>query len=132
MYASADGEILGNPRRVRRFTREQYFKSAAQMQQLFADLPSALANTLEIARRCSLSLVLGKPHLPDFPIPLVDGRQMEPEEYFRHVSHQGLQVRLAHLYPDAAEREQQQRALCRAAGVRDEHHREDGFSRATS
>ncbi len=75
----ADGEILGNPRRVRRFTREQYFKSAAQMRQLFADLPSALANTLEIAKRCSLTLVLGKPQLPDFPTPLVDGRQMSPE-----------------------------------------------------
>jgi DNA polymerase III subunit alpha len=104
----ADGEILGNPRRVRRFTREQYFKSAAQMVQLFADLPSAVANTVEIARRCSLSLVLGKPRLPDFPIPLVDGRQMEPEEYFRHVSHEGLQVRLAHLYPDPQARAQQQ------------------------
>ncbi|MBP6505522.1 MAG: DNA polymerase III subunit alpha, partial [Rhodoferax sp.] len=104
----ADGEILGNPRRVRRFTREQYFKSAAQMEQLFADIPSAVANTVEIARRCSLSLVLGKPRLPDFPIPLVDGRQMEPEEYFRHVSHAGLQTRLAHLYPDLAVREQQQ------------------------
>jgi DNA polymerase-3 subunit alpha len=104
----ADGEILGNPRRVRRFTREQYFKSSEQMKKLFADIPSALANTVEIARRCSLSLVLGKPRLPDFPIPLVDGRQMEPEEYFRHVSHEGLQVRLAHLYPDPKVREQQQ------------------------
>ncbi len=101
----ADGEILGNPRRVRRFTREQYFKSTAQMQQLFADLPSALANSVEIARRCSLTLVLGKPQLPDFPTPLVDGRQMSPEEYFRHTSHEGLQARLQHLFPDAARRE---------------------------
>jgi DNA polymerase-3 subunit alpha len=68
----ADGEMLGNPRRVRRFTREQYFKTAAQMQALFADVPSALANTVEIAKRCNLTLVLGKPQLPDFPIPLVD------------------------------------------------------------
>ena len=57
----AGGEILANPRRVRRFTREQYFKSAQQMQELFADVPSALANTVEIAKRCSLTLVLGKP-----------------------------------------------------------------------
>ncbi len=104
----ADGEMLGNPRRVRRFTREQYFKSTAQMQQLFADLPSALANSGEIARRCNLTLVLGKPRLPDFPIPLVDGRQLSPEDYFRHVSHAGLQHRLQHLYPDPAERERQQ------------------------
>ena len=47
----AQGEVLANPRRVRRFSREQYFKSASQMQALFADLPSALANTGEIARR---------------------------------------------------------------------------------
>ena len=103
----ADGEILGNPRRVRRFTREQYFKSAAQMQQLFADLPSALANTVEIAKRCSLTLVLGKPQLPDFPTPLVDGRQMTPEEYFRHTSQQGLETRLLHLYPEATRREKE-------------------------
>jgi len=63
-------KILGNPKRVRRFTREQYFKSAAQMEALFADIPSAIANTLEIAKRCSLTLVLGKPQLPDFPTPV--------------------------------------------------------------
>ena len=103
----ADGEVLGNVRRVRRFTREQYFKSSAQMEALFADLPSALANAVEIAKRCNLTLVLGKPQLPDFPTPLVDGRQMTPEEYFRHASHEGLNERLAHLYPDATRRGQE-------------------------
>ncbi|MDP2371477.1 DNA polymerase III subunit alpha [Rhodoferax sp.] len=101
----AEGEILGNQRRAKKFTREQYFKSSAQMQALFADIPSALSNTLEIARRCNLTLVLGKPQLPDFPIPEVNGRRMSPEEYFRHVSHEGLNERLLHLYPDAAQRE---------------------------
>jgi DNA polymerase-3 subunit alpha len=62
----SEGEILGNQRRVRKFTREQYFKSSAQMQALFADVPSAVANTLEIARRCNLVLELGKPRLPAF------------------------------------------------------------------
>ncbi len=101
----SEGEILANPRRVRRFTREQYFKSAAQMAALFADVPSALANTVEIARRCSLTLVLGKPQLPNFPIPPVDGRVMSVDEYFRHVSFEGLEERLRHLYPDPARRE---------------------------
>ncbi len=101
----AEGEILGNQRRTRRFTREQYFKAAAQMQALFADVPSSIANTLEIARRCSLTLVLGKPQLPDFPTPEVDGRKLSPEDYFRHASHEGLEQRLAHLYPDAAQRD---------------------------
>ena len=103
----ADGEILGNAKRVRRFTREQYFKTSAQMQALFADLPSAIANTAEIAKRCNLSLVLGKPQLPEFPTPLVNGEKLTPEAYFRHVSHEGLSGRLLHLYPDAARREQE-------------------------
>ncbi|MFO1192430.1 MAG: DNA polymerase III subunit alpha [Rhodoferax sp.] len=103
----ADGEVLGNARRVRRFTREQYFKPAAQMEALFADVPSAIANAVEIARRCSLTLVLGKPQLPDFPTPLVDGRKLGMEEYFRHASHEGLKERLLHLFPDPARREQE-------------------------
>ena len=70
----AEGEILGNQRRVRRFTREQYFKSAAQMEQLFADVPTAIANTAEIARRCNLVLELGKPRLPAFPTRMCSGR----------------------------------------------------------
>ena len=101
----AEGEILGNQRRVRKFTREQYFKSSAQMQALFADVPSALANTLEIAKRCNLTLILGKPQLPDFPTPLVNGQRMTPEEYFRYASHEGLNERLLHLYPDETKRE---------------------------
>ncbi|NMM89062.1 DNA polymerase III subunit alpha [Rhodococcus sp. SRB_17] len=103
----AEGEILGNQRRVRRFTREQYFKSSAQMQALFADVPTALANTVEIARRCNLTLVLGKPQLPNFPIPPVDGKVLSVEEYFRHVSHGGLEARLLHLYPNEAKRNEQ-------------------------
>ena len=103
----AEGEILGNQRRVRRFTREQYFKSSAQMQALFDDVPSALANSLEIAQRCNLTLVLGKPQLPNFPIPPVDGQVMSVEDYFRHVSLQGLEDRLHHLYPNREKRDSQ-------------------------
>ena len=101
----AEGEILGNARRVRRFTREQYFKSTAEMQALFADLPSALSNAVEIARRCNLSLTLGKPQLPDFPTPLVDGVPMPMEDFFRQSSYEGLEARLLHLYPDPARRD---------------------------
>jgi DNA polymerase-3 subunit alpha len=103
----ADGETLANPRRVRRFTAEQYLKSAAQMAALFADIPSALVNTLAVAQRCNLSLTLGKPRLPDFPTPSVDGAPQPIESYFREQSHAGLRQRLAQLYPDPAERERQ-------------------------
>ena len=101
----SEGEILGNQRRVRKFTRDQYFKSSAEMQTLFADVPSALANSVEIAKRCNLSLVLGKPQLPNYPTPLTDGKPMPIEDYFRLLSVEGLDERLAHLYPDPAKRE---------------------------
>ena len=108
----AEGETLGNPRRIKRFTREQYFKTQAQMEALFADIPSAVANTVAIARRCALTLVLGKPQLPDFPTPILQdgpdaGKPMPMADYFRQLSHEGLVERLEHLFPDAAKREEQ-------------------------
>ncbi|CAM5795630.1 DNA polymerase III subunit alpha [Rhizobacter fulvus] len=103
----AEGEMLTNPKRIKRFSREQYFKSQAQMEALFADLPSALANTVEIAKRCNLSLVLGKPQLPDFPTPIVDGQPLAMADYFSILSHEGLVERLKQRYPDEAERERQ-------------------------
>ncbi len=96
----AEGELLSNPRRVRRFSREQYFRSQADMEALFADLPSALANSVEIARRCNLVLVLDKPQLPDFPTP--DGTPIV--DYFRKSSRDGLEQRLQQLFTDPAER----------------------------
>ncbi len=103
----SEGEILGNAKRVRRFTEAQYFKSQSEMVELFADLPSAVANTVEIAKRCNLSLTLGKNYLPDFPSPLVNGEKLSPDDYFRHVSFEGLEERLAMLYPAAGLRDQE-------------------------
>ncbi len=103
----AEGETLGNPKRVRRFSRQQHFMTQAQMAALFADVPSALANTVQIARRCNLSLVLGKPQLPDFPTPVVDGTRMPLDDYFRQASFEGLEKRLQALFPNEAERDQQ-------------------------
>jgi DNA polymerase-3 subunit alpha len=99
----AEGETLANPRRIKRFSREQYFKTQAQMRELFADLPSALANSYAIAQRCNLQLTLGVARLPDFPTP--DGSSLE--QYFHRASHEGLERRLLSLYPDAAARDTQ-------------------------
>jgi DNA polymerase-3 subunit alpha len=102
----AEGETLANPRRVKRFTPQQHFKTQAEMEALFADVPSAVANTVQIARRCALTLTLGKPQLPNFPTPLLpDGTPMPIEQFFREQSLQGLEQRLVQLYPDAALRD---------------------------
>ena len=96
----AEGEQLANPRRVRRFTTDQYFLDSTEMQRRFADIPSALENTVEIAKRCNLTLVLGEPKLPNFPTP--DG--MTLDEFLKHEAERGLNIRLEQLYPDEAER----------------------------
>ncbi|MFZ2987480.1 DNA polymerase III subunit alpha [Ideonella sp.] len=102
----AEGETLGNPRRVKRFSREQYFKSQSQMEALFADVPSAISNTLKIAERCSLTLVLGKPQLPNFPTPIQDdGTPMPIDAFFRQESYAGLDYRLGMIFSDPVKRE---------------------------
>ncbi len=96
----AEGEMLANTRRVKRFTHEQYFKTQAEMAELFADIPAALQNSVAIAQRCNLSLILGKPQLPDFPTP--DG--MTINDFLVAQSAQGLEERLLQLFPDEAKR----------------------------
>ncbi len=83
------GRVINDERRPRDYTPEQYLKSSEEMRELFADLPEAIENTLEIARRCSLSLSFGVNHLPDYPVP--DG--YTPAEYLRKTSQDGLQRR---------------------------------------
>ena len=85
------GEVLADKRRARSYTPQQYLKSEAEMQSLFDDLPEALQNTVEIAKRCNLSLQLGKVFLPKFPTP--DGQPIEV--YLREQSLIGLDKRLA-------------------------------------
>ncbi|MDR3086888.1 MAG: PHP domain-containing protein, partial [Azoarcus sp.] len=63
----AEGYMLGDTRRPRLYTEEQYFKSSAEMVELFSDLPEALENSVEIAKRCNLQIALGKNYLPVFP-----------------------------------------------------------------
>jgi len=99
----AEGEILANARRVRRFNDQQNFKSQAEMAELFADLPGAVQNTIEIAKRCNLTLTLGKPQLPNFPTP--DG--MTIDDFLVAETKVGLEARLKHLFPDEARREKE-------------------------
>lgn len=99
----ADGELLGNPRRIKRFTPDQYLTDNNEMAQRFADVPSALANTVRIAQRCNLNLTLGHPELPLFPTP--DGVTLD--DYMVQLANQGLQRRMLQLYADPTERTRQ-------------------------
>lgn len=96
----ARGEVLGDKKRVSEFTAEQYFKSPTEMAELFADLPEALENAGEIAKRCHFEFVLGKARLPNFPTP--NGESIET--YLRATARAGLDKRLAVSFPDDAKR----------------------------
>jgi len=97
----AEGYVLADKRRPRSFTEAQYFKTQAEMMELFADIPEALANSVEIAKRCNLTLQLGKNYLPQFPTPNNEGL----DEYLKSQSLLGLERRLLVLYPDVAMRD---------------------------
>ncbi|MGH8114976.1 MAG: DNA polymerase III subunit alpha, partial [Rhodanobacteraceae bacterium] len=86
----AQGRVLNDDKRPHDYTEEQYLKSAEEMCALFADIPEALANTLEIARRCTLTLKFGTNHLPQFPVP----KTYTTDTWLREQARQGLDSRL--------------------------------------
>ena len=98
----ARGEVLGDKRRSQEFTAQQYFKSTAEMQALFADLPEALENAVEIAKRCHFEFTLGVSKLPNFPTP--NGESIDA--FLLDTAKLGLEKRLAHLYPDPLKRDE--------------------------
>jgi DNA polymerase-3 subunit alpha len=85
-----NGYILADPRRPRNYTEQQYLRSPEEMLALFADIPSAVQNTVEIAKRCNVTLLLGKNFLPHFPVP--DGSTVE--DYLCMTAREGLEERL--------------------------------------
>jgi len=93
-----EGATLADPNRPRRYSHQQYLRTPEEMAELFADLPEALENTVEIARRCNLRLELGKNVLPEFPTPA----GMNADVYFTTQARDGLERRLQRLLDPAA------------------------------
>ncbi|RTE87513.1 MULTISPECIES: DNA polymerase III subunit alpha [Gammaproteobacteria] len=94
-----DGYTLADPRRPKKYTEQQYLRSAEEMVELFSDLPEAIENTLEIAKRCNLEIRLNEYFLPQFP---TEG--MSEPDFLVKKSEEGLEDRLRQLFPDEAER----------------------------
>ncbi|MGI9245646.1 MAG: DNA polymerase III subunit alpha, partial [Steroidobacteraceae bacterium] len=84
-----EGTLIADASRPRRYSEEQYLRSPEEMARLFTDLPEALENSIEIARRCNVEIRLGKPSLPAYPVP--EGRTTE--EHLREESRAGLEGR---------------------------------------
>ena len=93
--AISDGFTLGDPRRPKKYSDQQYFKSSEEMCELFEDIPEAIANTVEIAKRCNVTVRLGEYFLPNFPT-----GDLSIEDFLVKVSEDGLEARLEFLFPD--------------------------------
>ncbi|HWQ69192.1 MAG TPA: DNA polymerase III subunit alpha [Patescibacteria group bacterium] len=87
------GKTIQDKDRWRFSTDQFYFKSAAEMKQIFAELPEAVKNTITVAERCNLQLQFGQLRLPRYQVP--EGHTLET--YLAHLAWEGLKVR----YPDA-------------------------------
>ena len=96
-----EGYTITDPRRIPRYSDAQYLRSADEMQEIFHDLPEAIANTVAISQRCTVTLNLGHNYLPTFPVPAGD----TVENYLAVLSKAGLERRLAHLFRDQSEAE---------------------------
>lgn len=94
-----DGFTLNDPRRPKLYSAQQYLRSSEEMVELFADIPEAIENTVEIAKRCNVSVLLGTYFLPDFPT-----GDMSIADFLVKVSEDGLENRLAFLFPDEEKR----------------------------
>ncbi|RRN04469.1 DNA polymerase III subunit alpha [Bibersteinia trehalosi] len=94
-----DSYTLDDPKRPKKYSPQQYFRSEAEMCQLFADLPQALENTVLIAKRCNVTIRLGEYFLPNFPT-----GDLSTEEFLVQKSREGLEERLEFLFPDPEER----------------------------
>ncbi len=92
----SSGHVLDDQNRPKYYSEQQYFRSTEEMVELFSDLPEAIENTVEVAKRCNLSLSLGQYFLPEFPVP----EGMTLAEFFRSESYKGLEERLAFLFGD--------------------------------
>lgn len=92
-YCIHAGYTLNDPERPRLYSEQQYLRTPAEMAELFKDLPEALENTVEIAKRCTVDIQLGKNFLPQFPIP----EGTTTEQYLSQQATDGLEIRLAKL-----------------------------------
>jgi len=84
------GRVLDDSRRPKDYTPEQYLRSSEEMIELFSDIPEAIENTVEIAKRCNVELTLGENYLPDYPVP----EGMTLDDFFAEESRKGLEERL--------------------------------------
>ena len=90
-----DGHTLDDPKRPKKYSLQQYFRSESEMVELFSDIPESLINSVEIAKRCNVSIRLGEYFLPQFPT-----GEMTTEDFLIHKAQQGLEERLQFLFPD--------------------------------
>ena len=102
------GRVLSDPRRPRLYSEKQYLRPAQEMAELYADVPAALRNSVEIAKRCNVRLAFGKSVLPEFPT-----GELTTDQFLHQQARQGLAQRQRQIQalPAAPDADQYQRRL---------------------
>lgn len=100
-----DGNTLDDPKRPKLYSSQQYFRTEDEMIALFADIPEAIQNSVELAKRCTIAIRLGEYFLPKFPT-----GNMSTDDFLIHKAKQGLENRLVLLFPDPTTRQQKRTA----------------------
>lgn len=96
-----DGATLSDTNRSKNYSPQQFMRNEQEMCDLFSDIPEALTNSIEIAKRCNLIIKLGEYFLPHFPT-----GEMSTEDFFAQKAHLGLEERLVFLFPDPITKKQ--------------------------
>ncbi len=94
------GKFMDDPERMR-YTGQEWFKSKEEMNTLFADIPEALENTLEILAKVEMYSLNRDPIMPDFPLP---DNFTDPDEYLRHLTYEGAKNRYPVLTAEITDR----------------------------
>ena len=97
----AEATIDGKPKSRMAYTKQEWFKTQEEMNEVFADVPEALANTQEILNKVEIYSIDHKPILPDFPLP--EGFTNE-DEYLRYLTYEGAKKRWKELDEEHKER----------------------------
>ena len=96
----ADGYVLGDDKRPKNYSSEQYFKTGEQMSELFSDIPSAIENTYHIAKRCNVEIVFGEQKVPEYDVP----EGYTAVTYLNHLCEEGLKRRYPNITKELRER----------------------------
>ncbi len=99
LFCCGMGKERSDTNRLSYAPRQFYIKTQDEMYKLFKNFPRALENTVKIAESCNVNIPMDKYHLPEFPIPELNGDSIDSNDYLRSICMDGLKERYSDITP---------------------------------